>query len=517
VHRQAFILLTRPGQEATPEQIAKLQNIVDAWVPYFREKTDGAGWAVTSLQTLPGTTPNRLNFPSFKGDDMEYTGFALANWGATPADVLFTTFDSDGRITEAPEEIKNPRMITIGPEAQIAKLGSQIFGLDLSDPRQGWIQADVTSSEVSGFFLHGDIAQTKLDGAVADSRTAESLYFTRGVSLGSRLPGTSSNTLDIINPNEVEANLTLSYIDNSGAKLASVDRTLNPLQRLSEDLEAIFQGVTPVPESSYVSVTSDVGVVGYQSLESSTATVALPAQSLPTYSSAYSAQFASGPAGLIRYFTELNLVNTSSQSMNIEILLMGNDGVPVDSISNPVNKILEPSSQVILQGDSLFGLADPATAATLTEGSLVITSDAPGFIGDVLFGDPLTGRFLASLPLNGNPVADMVLSQVAQGSPNNEGKPYFTGIAFYNPNPKTVLISIRVFSEKGDQTGIASFILHGGHRISKTLPELVPEIDEQVRGHIRVTSSGGNIVVFELFGDQQLEFLAAVPPQPINN
>jgi len=515
VHRQAFILITRPGEEASPEQIAKLQNIADAWVPFFNEITQGAGWAVTSLQTIPGTTPNLINFPHFQGSDRQYTGFALANWGSTPADVLFRTFDNDGNTTSTPEGIKNPRMITIGPGSQIAMLGSQIYGLSLSDPRNGWVQAEITSSQVNGFFLAGDIVQTMLDGAVADSRTSQTLYFTRADVPGALAQGGSSNTFDIINPNSAEAHVSLDYVDETGTKLATVERTLNPGQRLSEELEALFGGVAQAPQNSYVSITSDVGVVGYQSIKSSSAVFALPAQSPPTGTRIYSAQFASGLAGTTRYFTDINLVNTSSQTLSIEILLVGNDGVPVTAPNNPVNTTLEPSGQLNLPGDILFGLADPVTASSLTEGSLVVTADAPGIIGDVLFGDPLNRRFLASLPLNGKPLSDMVLSQVAQGSPN-EGKPYFTGIAFYNPNPDTVQVSIRVFSERGEQTGAATFTLQGGNRLSRTLPELVPEIAEQIRGHIRISSSGGEIVVFELFGDQQLEFLAAVPPQPIN-
>jgi hypothetical protein len=174
-----------------------------------------------------------------------------------------------------------------------------------------------------------------------------------------------------------------------------------------------------------------------------------------------------------------------------------------------------PLSQVNLPGDILFGLPDPTAASSLIEGSLVVTAEAPGIIGDVLFGDPLGQSFLASLPLEGTPVSEMVLSQVAQGSPH-AGKPYFTGIAIYNPNPSAVVVSVQVISETGQQTGSATIPLQGGNRISKTLPELVPEITEQIRGHIRISSSGGDIVAFELFGDQQLAFLAAVPPQPVH-
>ncbi len=85
----------------------------------------------------------------------------------------------------------------------------------------------------------------------------------------------------------------------------------------------------------------------------------------------------------------------------------------------------------------------------------------------------------------------------------------------FNPNSDGVNVTLEVHSEKGNLTGKSSFILPGGNRVSKTLPQLVPEITDQMRGFIRISSEGGPIVVFELFGDQSLQFLATVPPQSI--
>ena len=149
------------------------------------------------------------------------------------------------------------------------------------------------------------------------------------------------------------------------------------------------------------------------------------------------------------------------------------------------------------------------------QGSLTISCDGPGVLGDVTFGDPVSQRFVASLPYEVAPSANIVLSQVAQGMAGGT-KPYFTGVAIYNPNPTGVVVTIDVFSEQGDKTGTAALSLSGGNRISRTLPELVPAITNQARGYIRLTADGGPIVAFELFGDQTLDFLAAVPPQPIN-
>ena len=144
----------------------------------------------------------------------------------------------------------------------------------------------------------------------------------------------------------------------------------------------------------------------------------------------------------------------------------------------------------------------------------MLTSDGLGVIGDVLFGDAVAGRFLAALPLDGNPVTDMVLSQVAQGVVGGS-KPYFTGIALYNPGPGDATVTLDVFSEQGDRTGSTTFPLPGRNRISSTLPELVPGLTRQERGYIRIHSTSP-IVGYELFGDQQSSFLAPVPPQPIN-
>jgi hypothetical protein len=151
----------------------------------------------------------------------------------------------------------------------------------------------------------------------------------------------------------------------------------------------------------------------------------------------------------------------------------------------------------------------------LTEGSLVVTADGAGVIGDVTFGDPLTERFVAALPLDGAPASNLVLSQVAQGSGGGP-KPYFTGVALFNPNTSDLMVTLDVYSEKGVQTGTATFPLARGNRTSRTLPQFVPAISEQLRGYIRITTAGGPVVAFELFGDQALEFLAAVPPQPIS-
>ena len=333
VIRQAFVLLVRQGESATAEQIAKVQTIHDAWLGYFNEETGNIGFAVTNLQPNSGTTATTVNIPYFQGDDQRYTGVAVANWGSTPADVLFRTFENGGAQAASPEHIINPRMITIAPGHQIAMLGEQIHGLSLSDARNGWIQFESSSSQVTGFFLDGDLDQTLLDGAVAGSETATELYFTRA-SIGSGVLAANSytNLIDVINPNSQTANLKFDYVDATGTASASADRSLNANGRLAEDFASLFPGVSQPNSEGYIKLTSDVGVVGYQLIDGQSTIFALPAQPPSTATKLYSAQFASGAAGGVLYFTDLNVINTSSDSRTIQAQLIGNDGTPITAV-----------------------------------------------------------------------------------------------------------------------------------------------------------------------------------------
>jgi hypothetical protein len=515
VHRQAFILLTKAGQQATPEQIAKLQNLHDAWVPYFTEQTGTQGWVVTNLQSSPATTPRTILFPYFHGDSQWYTGFALANWGTTPVDVRFTAYDNSGALLSQPAGFVNRRVVTIPPQAQVALLDAQVFDVSLNDPRDGWTMAESSSSQITGFFLEGDIAQTELDGAVAGNEPSGTLYFTRAQLGGDPSPvQTRRNVINVINPGDTAALLTLRLRDQFGRVRGTIQRPLNPKGRLIEEIANLFPDPSLPPFRGYVALASDVGVVGYQAVETDSTLMSLPAQPPTTAGVLYSAQFASGRAGQTAYFTELNLINTAVEPRAVQVQLIGNNGQPVVGIPNPFMITLQPGTQFVARGEDLFGLPDPASSLTLVEGSLVISAGGPGIIGDVSFGDPVGGRFLSSLPLDARPASNIVLSQVAQGS-TGQGKPYFTGVALYNPNATDVSVRVEVYSESGQRTGSATIPLGGGNRISKTLPELVPAIAEQIRGYIRITAAGGPVVGYELFGTQSLDFLAAVTPQPI--
>jgi hypothetical protein len=506
VLRQAFILLTRKGETAAPAQIEKVQKIRDAWVDFFHAQTDGLGWIVTDLQDTAGTTLSRILFPHFQGDSGGFTGIALANWGRTPADVRFWAYDDTGKVLTSPG-IVNPHVITIAPGAQIAMLAEQIHALSMDTTRSGWIEAQSSSSQISSFFFNGDIEQSFLSGAVVGDRSEMKLYFMRG-----QFP--SSNLIVVVNPNSAGAKLTFSLMDGFGNVQATATRTLNPSGRSAEELSALFPGSAGLSSTGYVVLTSDQRLVGYQVLKNGSTVYSLPAQHASEEATLYSAQFASGRAGSIRYFTEFNLINTSTETRNLRLVLVGEDGSPVVASNNPASFSLAPGQQKRLLGDTEFGLPDTVFSFNLIQGSLTVTADGPGIIGDVLFGDVAGGRFVASLPLESTPASDLVLAQVAQGSAGGETT-YFTGVALYNPNPSDLTVTVDVYSEDGSKTGTSTFALVKGGRVSGTLPQLVPAITNQVRGYICIHASGGPLVAFGLYGPRDLGFLSAIPAQPI--
>jgi hypothetical protein len=514
VFRQAFILLARRGRKPTDAQVAKVQRIRDAWVEFFNSATGGEGWVVTDLQNGPGTTATSLYFPHVRNDARRYTGLALANWGARPADVQLSYRDSAGARLYGPSVSVNPRMITLPPGRQVALTAEEIHGLGAGSPA-GWIRADSTSDRVSGYFLDGDRAGARLlDGAAAATTLSETLYFTRARPGGGVLGAPDARVvLELVNPGTAGAAVTLDWIDESGRTAASTEATVPAGGRLETELGTLF-AEAPLLRPGYVRARSNHPLAGYHSFEAESAVGALSAQPAGEGTRLYAAQFVSGAAsGLSRWFTDVSLINTTGVERTVELRLAGRES---SEAADPPSLTLRipPRGQVRRRGDLLFGLADPTVSGRLVERTLVVTADGPGIAGDVVFGDAAGGRFLAALPL-GPAGARQLFPHLAQGSAGGGGAAYFTGVALHNPNDVPTTALLELFSARGEAAGSTRIPLAPGARVARTLPELLPGLGDQLGGYAVVTSSGLPIVGAALVGDQALEFLAAVAPQVI--
>ena len=138
-------------------------------------------------------------------------------------------------------------------------------------------------------------------------------------------------------------------------------------------------------------------------------------------------------------------------------------------------------------------------------GSLRVEADGGGILGDVVFGSPDL-RYAAAMPLQTSLASKAIFSQVA----NIPGS-FFTGLALYNPQARKAEVRIDVFRDDGSPAGSQTIQLEPGHRLSKTLAELVPASAGVVRGYVRIDSTEP-VVLQQLFGDFIQSLLAAVPP-----
>ena len=110
---------------------------------------------------------------------------------------------------------------------------------------------------------------------------------------------------------------------------------------------------------------------------------------------------------------------------------------------------------------------------------------------------------------------NQLVTQVANGKdPSSPSNNQFTGLALFNPNPTNADVLIEVFDRDGGLVGDTELLLRPAGRISNTLVELVPESQGLERGYI-VIHSDLPIVGQELFGNNGLDYLAAVPPEII--
>jgi len=459
--------------------------------------------------SFPGAEFTTTIFPFFRGNPAQFTGYAAANYAAHETDILFTARNDAGQALSS-------RAVSLTPGSQVAETGEQIAGLPLAPDREGWIETRATSSQVAMFYLYGDINQTYLDGALAASKPGRDLIFSR-IQVG---PGTSGRpaqtSLSLVNPANTPANVELTWFDSPRAAVSSITRTIPPRGRLSAPLTTLFPALAASRDSGYIRATSDTNIAGVELVEMAGTVYMVSGQQPSPATTLYAAHFASGGLGGIQYFTDVNLINTSSSSRTVSVSLLGNDGIPVagPGLVNPFRASLAAGAQLRIRGDRLFGLPDPAASSIFYEGSLVVTASGGGLAGDITFGDAVNQRFAASLPLDGTLLSDLIFAQVAEGSTGG-GKPYFTGIALHNPNPGPVEVIVQAYGRQGILTASSSFTMGGGTRLARTLAQLIDGF-AQIGGYLRITVKGGPIATFGVYGDSTLDSLVAVLPQPVS-
>ncbi len=453
----------------------------------------------SNLGTIHLNVSQTFLIPFYQAGPSSYTGIAVTNYSRGVANLRFTAFGADGSLLALP---KNPADFTLQAQTQLAKLGSEIFGVGTPQTQSGWVQVTSDNLNVGCFFQYGSSLQ--LDGSLAQTQIAKRFRFTRVLEGQSVFRGQTATTyLSIANPTAGPITLSLNLNGSqSGQVLApSQARTIAPHGLLFGSVSDLFGVNNPVSGAFVdVQVNSGDGAVGFELVDfpgSQTVLGLNAALNSGGSLDAYSAQLAVNDS----YFTNLKLINIGTASRTVTLRAMADTG---SSLAPAVNLTLAAGESIEQDLSQLLSLGAQATAI----GSLIVSADGQGVLGDVIFGDPARMNFAASLPLQTQKFSQAVFNHVANASG------YFTGLALLNPNQQSTSITVEVFSETGVKAGTYTTSLSSNSRFSRLLTELVPGSVGQMRGFV-VLRSTYPVIAQQLFGDGAMEFLSAVPPTMI--
>jgi hypothetical protein len=350
------------------------------------------------------------------------------------------------------------------------------------------------------FTLLGTNSLTFLDGAELNPNVSSSLLFPE-----IRTEGGESTWLYLVNPADQPVDITLQWRNAAGTGVATVQQQLTAKAMLSGRVQDLFSSSgcpDPGCAGGSVRVLADAGVFGLEIFGNEDFKGGL--QALP-FDSAGAGLYAAHLASTSEIETVLNVVNLGEETV-ITATARSEAGTV---IGTPVVLQIPAGGQWRQTARSAFQLdSDQVGWIEIHTASGIFENIGGGTIqGNISFGDP-HGRFLASLPLQVHGSREFLLSHIAQTSQ------IFTGITLLNPGPGTALVTVEVFSHAGGLQGIAFLQIPAGEKRARLLTELIPTIEEQREGFIRVRSNQ-KIFGFEIFGDSGLEYFSAVPQQTV--
>ena len=465
-----------------------------------------------------------LYLPYLQSGQDSFTGLAVANFSSQSALVQFEAFLSDGSAAGFPT---NPATFTLGPNCQLAQQAREIFGIDEGSEMTGWIELTSENRQIGSFFQCGTLSLSQLDGSVPVEAKSTHFYFPRVFEGPTAFRGRPVTTfLSIVNPNAAAVTMQLTLHPGAGAQITStkvrapfggtlvITREIAARGVLYDSVGSLFGDGTEIAEG-YLEARVIVGrgVGGFELIQllDEDTVIGINASNSNLEDQAFSAQLASAET----VFTSVNLINTTGSPKQLLLRAVGPDGT---NLVEPVTRTLASGQQMSEDASSLFGLeSSPAASKGVAQGTPFVGSlevnGAAGIIGDVIFGDPTTANFAASLPLQTQTFTDAIFNQVA----NVPG--FFTGLAFYNPGNAVAEIQIRVFSADGTLVGETTLSLGPGNRQSALVDEFVAASAGQAGGYVRLTSNLSIIaqLIFGAISSGEVTLFSAVPPTIIQD
>ena len=293
-----------------------------------------------------------------------------------------------------------------------------------------------------------------------------------------------------------------------------------PASGFTERESDLLFGIEQIDQGYVVVQFDEPGGIAFSLIQVGDTLFANPPSRVPEGQVAYSAQLAHGSLGGVDLMTLVRVINLSDQTRSVELTSVAENGTLIQTL-DPVQ--LQPGAAVEIEGAEVLGLSGEAVEIESAEaprlsgevsarvGSLIVSSDGNGVVGDIVFGESGRFRFGAQLLLQHQGFDRAIFGHVANSTAEDLRDQTFTGIALFNPNLGDALVEVVVMGADGLPRGRTEFVLKAGERLSRVLPELVPESAGQVGGYVLVQSSLP-LIGQELFGNNTLDYLSAVPP-----
>ena len=433
--------------------------------------------------------------------------FSVVNLGAADALVNLELYADSGGVLLATATDAIPA------GAQYARYLSGVLGPAAEEPGR-WVRAFLTEPDTHGIWLVNDADLTYLDGTrMPEARDARGRFLFPVVQTG----GGRTTTLVLINPLRLASRLAFTVYGPSGAVKALQHTVLEGRSRLELDVATHFSGIAA---GDSIAVESEHGIFGMELFGSVGAVACLDALAGDAEGDVlYAPHVAVGNLG-VPYVSVLTLVNTGATPLNVELALYTDRGEQV--AGSPVNRTIPPHGKLETDVATLFGLADAFTGYLAAD-----PGEDPGLDGCITFGEAgAGGRFLSCLPLAPRRHNRFLMGHIANGRIGSVD--YFTGLAVLHPDSESgARIQITAFDAQGllldsrqlvlqpyDESECPECVL----RRVFLLDSFMPDLTAIFGGYLLVEnqSSSAGVLVFELFGDLDLNVLSAVPAVPVN-
>ncbi len=421
-----------------------------------------------------------------------YTGLSLINYSDQAAGLQVQTLGSSE--SRSAEVFTSP--ILLSPGEQLLRLAAEVFEESLLD-ESSWLIISSDTPRVAGCFQHGH--STQLDGSSSLIEPLSEFIFSRVHSGSQSFNGEQASTfISIGNPNSEPVNVT--------ATLYRTDENGQSLQKSisipgSHSIEASIEDWFGIEvKEGYLRIMVEDGRKVVATLK-----ITIDNRTLLGVPLIHEGPGNAGSLPLVLespvFTTRLRMLNPESKTHTIQLKFS-----PTDSSRDPIRKSFRLGPGEVLE-ESLNELLNAAVGTQL-EGSLKLISS-----GDTIYVDTLwTNRIGASFG---------TASAAIRSSSKKTLLPYliksaefFTGLAFFNPLSESTEVSIKLYSSDGVLSGSAELDLDAGEAVSRLFRELFPDLADETMGYA-IVESARPIVIQELVGDMELNYLSSISPNPL--